>query len=96
MCNFIGCPDGKIPIDDAMNVMCDSDPCSVEQCCMANCSFHPCPNNFIPILMASETMCPTSGCTTALCCSKFFYRGSMFLVEKKISDLTTVVSNVVT
>lgn len=68
MCNFIGCPGGYTPIPDAMNVMCNSDPCEVSQCCEAFCSYHPCPNNFIPIVDAGITMCPVSGCTDDLCC----------------------------
>ena len=70
MCNAIGCPEGSIPIPEAMDVECEDDPCEPSQCCISFCSFHPCGIPSVPILDADDVMCPVSGCTDDLCCGE--------------------------
>eukprot|EP00904_Undaria_pinnatifida_P003279 jgi/Undpi1/12952/HiC_scaffold_7.g02618.m1 len=70
-CNSIECPDSYTPIDDAMNVACEGDECSVSQCCEAFCSYYACDDGYTQISNANTTMCADSGCTAGLCCEAF-------------------------
>ncbi|CAM9495754.1 unnamed protein product, partial [Sphacelaria rigidula] len=68
-CNFIGCPNGYIPIPNAWEVECNGE-CSVNQCCESFCWGHPCPNGFIPNPETNDRMCGEGGCNDEQCCMR--------------------------
>ncbi|CAN0167653.1 unnamed protein product [Pylaiella littoralis] len=70
-CNSIGCPGGYIPIVDAQETVCSSDPCEVDECCEAFCAFYACPSGKTPIVNASTILCTDNECSETQCCEAY-------------------------